>query len=349
MPTGDVGGKSKHPGPPEGGKTVKRPIPLIILLVGLTVPGAATAGGSTFPTVIPLPDEFAPEGIATGRGTQFFVGSTPTGAIYKGNLRTGAGSVLVTPSVPRLALGLAVDRRSNYLFVAGGFTGQAYVYKASNGEEVRVLQLTQPGSLVNDVVVTREAAYITDSFRPYLYRIPLGPRGRLADSVVAEEVLLTGDFVHVPGAVNANGIETTPNGEWLLVATCCPLPPAPPSPDLGKLYRVDPLTGHAMEVDLAGAWLPFADGILLDAEDDGSYTLYVVQNFLNQIAVVHLDAELLTGALTGVLTSPDLRIPATAADFGDRLYVVNARFDVSPPGVPPPPGTEYEVVGLAKP
>lgn len=327
---------------------MKPSTPLIVLLAGIMVP-VAMAGGSTFPTLIPLPDEFAPEGIATGRGTEFFVGSTPTGAIYKGDLRTGEGSILVVPSVPRLAVGLAVDRRSDLLYVAGGFFGQAYVYDASTGDEVRVFQLTAPGSLVNDVVVTRQAAYITDSFRPYLYRIPLGPRGRLAESVVPEEMELTGDFVHVPGAINANGIEATPNGEWLLVATCCPAPPAPFHPDLGKLYRVDPITGYAMEVDLGGGGIPFADGILLDAEEDGSYTLYVVQNFLNQMAVVHLDPELLTGALVGVLTSPDFRIPATVAGFGDRLYAVNARFDVSPPGEPPPPGTEYEVVGLAKP
>lgn len=328
---------------------MRRSIPLIILLVGLMVPGAVKAGGNTFPTLIPLPDEFGPEGIATGRGTEFFVGSTPTGAIYKGDLRTGEGSVLVVPSGPRIALGLAVDRRSDYLFVAGGPLGQAYVYDASTGDEVRVFQLTAPGSLVNDVVVTRQAAYITDSFRPYLYRIPLGPRGRLADSAVAEEMELTGDFFHVPGAINANGIEATPNGQWLLVATCCPVPPADFQPGLGTLYRVDPLTGYAMEVDLGGGAVPFADGILLDAEDDGSYTLYVVQNFLNQIAVVHLDPELLTGALVGVLTSPDFRVPATVARFGDRLYAVNARFDLSPPGVPPPTGTEYEVVGLARP
>jgi sugar lactone lactonase YvrE len=324
-------------------------IPLTILLAVLAVLPTSRAGGETFPTLIPLPNEFAPEGIATGRGTQFFVGSTVTGEIYKGNLRNGAGSVLVAPSPPRFAVGLAVDRRSNYLFVAGGPSGQAYVYKASTGDEVRVLQVTDPGSLVNDVVVTREAAYFTDSFRPYLYRIPLGPRGRLADSVEAEELPLTGDFVDVPGAIVANGIEATPNGEWLLVATCCPVPPGDFEPGLGAVYRVDPLTGYAMEVDLGGGWLPFADGILLDPGDDGGYTLYVVQNFLNQIAVVQLDAELLTGALVGVVTSPDFRIPATVAGFGNRLYAVNARFDVAPPGVPPPPGTEYEVVGLAKP
>lgn len=328
---------------------MKRLISLLVLLAGLTIPGGATAQGNSFPTLIPLPDEFGPEGIATGRGSEFFVGSTPTGAIYKGDLRTGEGSVLVVPSVYRLAVGLAVDVRSHYLFVAGGFLGQAYVYDASTGDEVRLFQLTAPGSLVNDVIVTREAAYLTDSFRPYLYRIPLGPGGRLADSLVPEEMKLTGDFVDVPGAINANGIEATPNGVWLLVATCCPLPPGDFQPGLGKLYRVDPLTGYAMEVDLGGGSLPFADGILLDAGDGGGYTLYVIQNFLNLIAVVHLDPELLSGAIVGVLTSPDFRIPATVAGFGDRLYAVNARFDVSGPGVPPPPGTEYEVVGMRKP
>jgi sugar lactone lactonase YvrE len=297
---------------------------------------AAPVTGASFPSIIPLPLGFAPEGIAVGHGTEFFVGSLVTGEIYKGDLRTGSGAVLVQPSPPRLAVGLALDQRSNFLFVASAFFGQAHVYDARTGADVGVFQLTTAlDAFVNDVVVTRQAAYFTDSWRPVLYRLPLGPGGRLPGPTAAEEIPLTGDYLHLPpDAVNANGIDATPNGEWLLVINW----------STGLLYRVDPLTGYAMLVDLGGETLPSGDGILLD----GGHTLYVVQSFLNQIAVVDLDPSLLTGAVVDTIANPDFRIPSTAAELGNRLYLVNARFDVAPPG-DPAPGVEFEVVGVQKP
>lgn len=297
---------------------------------------AAPMTGATFPSIIPLPDGFAPEGIAVGHGTEFFVGSLVTGEIFKGDLRTGSGATLVQPNPPRVAVGMALDRRSNYLFVASAFLGQAHVYDARTGADVGVFQLTTAlDAFVNDVVVTRQAAYFTDSWRPVLYRLPLGPGGRLPGPTAAEEIPLTGDYLHLPpDAVNANGIDATPNGEWLLVINW----------STGLLYRVDPLTGYAMQVDLGGATLPSGDGILLD----GGHTLYVSQTFLNQIAVVSLDPTLLTGTVIGTITSPDFRLPSTIAEHGSSLYAVNARFDVAPPGVPAP-GVEFEVVRVNKP
>jgi sugar lactone lactonase YvrE len=289
------------------------------------------------PKIIPLPDGWGPEGIAVGRDSQFFVGSIWTGAIYTGDLRTGAGQILVPPRPgERLAVGLAYDRRSDNLFVAGAFSGQGYVYDASTGADAGVFQLNAPGSLINDVVVTLRAAFFTDSFRPVLYRLPLGPAGELPGSTTVEEVPLGGDYLHVlgPNVVNANGIDATPDGEWLLVVNWA----------TGLLYRVDPLTGFAMQVDLGGDTLLSADGILLD----GSHTLYVVQSFLNQIAVVELDHTLLTGTIVDIITSPDFRFPSTVAEFGNRLYPVNARFDVAPPDLPTPPGLEFEVVAADK-
>lgn len=312
---------------------------LSILLLALG-PGLLSAESPTFPEVIPLPDGFGPEGIATGGGTDFFVGSLVTGAVYKGSLRTGAGGILVPPRPgERFAVGLSHDRRSNYLFVAGAFAGQGYVYDAASGADAGVFQLTtEPLNLINDVVVTREAAYFTDSFRPALYRLPLGPGGRLPAPDAAEEVPLGGEFVQVPGEVNANGIDATPNGDWLVVGNLV----------LGTLYRVDPWSGYASQIDLGGDLLPAADGILLEPGGDGAFTLYVVQNVLNQIAVVRLEADLLSGAVVGTIVSPFFRVPATVAELGNRLYAVNARFDVAPPPLPAPPDLEFEVVAVAK-
>jgi len=73
------------------------------------------------------------------------------------------------------------------------------------------------------------------------------------------------------------------------------------------------------------------DGILLQGK-----TLYVVQNSLNQIAVVNLNQSFTFGNIVDVITNPLFRVPTTLAKFGDALYAVNARF-----GTPPTPDTEY--------
>jgi sugar lactone lactonase YvrE len=278
--------------------------------------------------VIPLPDGFRPEGIAVGRGTDFFVGSIPTGAIYHGDLRTGEGAVLVPPQEGRAAIGLAVDQRTNYLFAAGGPTGNGYVYDAATGETVGIYALTAPGTFVNDVVVTRSAAYFTDSFRPYLYRLPLSAGGALPESSAVQEIALTGDFDQVPG-FNTNGIDATPNGKWLLIVQSA----------TGKLFRVNPQSGETVSIDLGGGSVPRGDGILLDGK-----TLYVVQNTLNQIAVIHLTPDLTAGQITDYVTSADFDVPTTIAEFGNVLYAVNARFST-----PPTPTTIYDVVRVTKP
>jgi sugar lactone lactonase YvrE len=284
-----------------------------------------------FPEVIPLPDGFQPEGIATGNGATFFVGSIPTGAIYRGDYRTGEGEVLVPAQAGHMAIGLEFDSRTGLLFVAGGPTGMAFIYNGETGANVASIQLASSSpTFINDVVITNDAAYFTDSFQPVLYRVPLQNNGQLPNPAVSEEIPLSGDFQFVPGpnVFNANGIDATPNGKTLIIVNST----------LGTLYTVDPDTGEATLIDLGGDTVPNGDGILLHGK-----TLYVVQNFLNQIAVVDLDSDLSTGSIEGTITSPFFRIPTTIARFGNSLYTVNARFDT-----PPMPDTEYEVVQVPR-
>ena len=145
---------------------------LVATFAALTA--SAAPGTTTFPEVIALPNGWLPEGIAVGKGSTFYSGSRADGAIYRGDLRTGEGSIFA-PGVPgRVAVGLKVDQRGRYLFVAGGPTGQAYVFDADSGALVANYALTAPGTFVNDVIVTRDAAYFTDSARPVLYRLSLG-------------------------------------------------------------------------------------------------------------------------------------------------------------------------------
>jgi sugar lactone lactonase YvrE len=302
---------------------------IVLAIIALALASLSPAlAQNVFPEVIPLPDGFQPEGIAVGRGPTFFVGSIPTGAIYRGSLRTGEGQILVPPQEDRVAIGLAFDSPSGYLFVAGGPTGEAYVYDSESGASLAEYTLTTDTDVfINDVVVTRDTAYFTNSFQPFIYRIPLGPAGSLLEGASVEVIELEGDFTQVAG-FNVNGIDATPNGKWLIIVNF----------SLGTLYRVDPNSGHATLIDLSGGSVPFGDGILLEGR-----TLYVVQNQLNQIAVVELSPSFTSGEIVDIITDEDFRVPTTVASFGRYLYTVNARF-----GTLPTPETEYEVVQVVK-
>ena len=287
--------------------------------------------GNAFQEIIPLPLGFSPEGMVNGNEAEFFVGSLAGGAVYKGDLRTGAGSIIV-PQTDKVAVGLDYDERTDYLYVAGS-TGVAYVYHGTTGQLIQTIVLNSvAGTFINDVIVTRDAAYFTDSFQEVFYRVWLMNNGRLPATPEVDEIPLTGDFEFSSGNFNGNGIVATPDGKKLILGNSA----------TGILYCVDPLTGIAEEIDLGGDSVPNNDGLVLDGK-----TLYVVQNFNNQISQIELSADFLSGDIVRVITNMAFRIPTTATLFGSRLYAVNARFDVSPPGSDPT-GIEFEVVAVDK-
>jgi sugar lactone lactonase YvrE len=277
-----------------------------------------------FPNVIHLPNGWGPEGIATGRGTTFYAASTQGGAIYAGDLRTGTGAMLVPPVSGHDSLGLKVDRH-NRLFVAGIF-GQAYVYDARTGQSLATFDLAPFGeALVNDVIVTEDAAYFTDSFNPRLFVLPIARNGALG---VPYELPLGGDFVNDPDGFNANGIAATPDGRQLIINQT----------SARKLFRVDPRTGVAREIRIDGD-PGTGDGILLRGR-----TLYQATGFENEVRVMGLDPDLKHGRLIDVITDPRFDVPTTLAGFGRRIYVVNARFDIEPG-----PDVTYDILQLPRP
>ncbi len=285
-------------------------------LVGITSP--VSAGSTTYPDVIALPDGFSPEGIAVGTGHDVYAGSLSGGAIWKGDLRSGSGELLVAGTEGGVAVGVAFDSRSGNVFVAGGPGGTATVYDGDTGTVVAEVSLG--AGFINDVIVTRTAAYFTNSFAPEIYEVPLTNRGEVDGP--ARTIPLSGDFVFVPGGFNANGIEATPNGRTLIVAGSA----------AAELYTVDPGSGVATAIDVDVAVT--GDGLVLLGR-----TLYVNENRLNRIAVVELSADLSRGTVVEYLTSDAYDVPTTSARFGSSLYSVNAKF-----GTPPTPTTPYEIV-----
>ncbi len=288
----------------------------VILSVLLAAPASAQTG---FPDTIPLPDGFSPEGIAKGRGSTMYTGSLAGQGVYAFDVRTGEGDTVVEGTEGQPFVGMKFDARSGNLFVAGGSTGTAFVFNTETGEEVASFQLAgtgeggtvpAPESFINDVVVTRDAAYLTDSSNPRLFVLPLEKNGRMDEDTDPVEVPLTGDWVQGEG-FGANGITATPNGETLIVVNS----------GEGTLYTVDPATGLATAIDLGGDTVTMGDGILLSG-----LTLYVVRNRANEIAVVRLSADFANGEIVETLTSEHFRVPTTIAHFGRALYAVNARF-----------------------
>ncbi|MCW2811445.1 MAG: superoxide dismutase, partial [Friedmanniella sp.] len=69
------------------------------------------------------------------------------------------------------------------------------------------------------------------------------------------------------------------------------------------------------------------DGMLLVGR-----TLYVVQNRLNQLAVLRLNAHGTRGSLVDTLRDPRLDVPTTVAAARGALYLPNARFGAASPG-----------------
>jgi hypothetical protein len=295
-------------------------IHLLVALAGLALALPLAATSAKRPTHINLPNGWQPEGIAI-KANSFYVGSIPTGRVWKGNLRTGQGAELV-PNRGRRAIGVEVDHR-NRLFVAGGPTGDGYVYNASTGADIAQFNFTDETSFVNDVVVTKRAAWFTDSMRQFLYKVPIGPNGWLG---TPQAVPLTGDIVYQSG-FNVNGIDATPNGKKLIIVQS----------NTGKLFKVN-RSGVARLINLGGATVS-GDGLLLH----GKRLYAVVRSPQDGVLVIRLRPNLLSGTVLRTITNSDLDDPTTVDEHGSRLYAVNARFST-----PPGPDVEYWVTQVRR-
>lgn len=287
-----------------------------------------TSRGRELPASFPLPDGFQPEGIEIGPGPVAYFGSRADGSIYRASLLTGKGAILSKgPAAGTPSLGLKTDDRGR-LFVAGGRGGDGRVIDTRTGAVLASYAFATGDTFVNDVILAQGAAWFTDSRQPFLYKVPLGRHGRLPAPEQVVKLPLTGDLVYADGN-NANGIAPTPDGRALLVVQS----------NKGLLFRVDPATGVARQVDLGTETVANGDGLLLDGS-----RLYVVQNRLNLVAVVTLDRSGTRGTVTERVGDPSFDVPTTVAAFRGRLYLPNARFTT-----PPTPTTPYNVVSIARP
>ena len=249
-----------------------------------------------------------PESIAFDAETlNFYVSNTEDGTVYRGNARDGPAELSVfLPARTHgrsVVMGLALDKGGR-LFMAGGASGRAYVYE-TDGTLVQVLE-TPPAerTLINDVIVTEDAAYFTDSFRPILFRISLNAG---ADLELDPWLDLTQTPIRYGAGNNLDGVVADPSGRYLITI----------QPNTGTLYRVDTQTQEVAQIALEGS-LATGNGLVLDAQ-----RLYVVNDEGDAIIPVDLSADFIRGVVGASFTDASLKFPTGAAKVGERLLVVN--------------------------
>lgn len=318
-----------HAGKIYAGKSIRRLAVGILAVAAFLVPApvATAAGGDRDDrsAVISLPGATGAEGIAAGEGSTFFAGDRLNGNIYRGDIDKGKAKLFITAPEGRAALGMKVDRENNLLFVAGGATGQAYVYDLATKETVKVYELAPAGtSFINDVTLTREGAWFTNSSAGELYFVPVSRHGKPGDVLPLELAPPAGT---VDVGFNLNGIAAARGGQSLIVAHT----------SRGALYAVDPDDGTNTKIDVtdsSGAPVTLAnvDGIVVRGN-----TLWAVQNVLNQVSRIELNGSLTAGKVREVITSKNFDVPTTAALFGNTLALVNAKFNT-------PAATSFEAV-----
>ena len=286
---------------------------VLSVLALLSLGSVALAQAAAPPSVYELPgDNVYPEGIAYDpESNAFFVGSATENTIFRGDVETGEVTTFVEggDKAPFSTLGMKVDAE-NQLWVAGGGSGQVFVYDLETAEQTRTIGTPEAEStLLNDLVVAPSGdVYVTDSNRPVLFKVS-------GDAETAEAWLdFSGTvFEYQEEGPNANGIEVTPDGEYLLVVQM----------NAGRLFRIEVASKEVSEVDLGGETLANADGLVLDGQ-----TLYaIIQQPQNEVAVAELAEDFASGTVTSRIQDESLAAPATAIKVKDSLLVANTQFD----------------------
>jgi DNA-binding beta-propeller fold protein YncE len=266
-----------------------------------------------------------PEGVAFDPSSgAFFVGATGDGTIYRGTLDNSTVTEFIPGAPGKEAVGMKVALGK--LYVAGGFSGAVWVYDIARKQTVASFQ-TGVGGMLNDLVVTKTGdVFVTDSFRPILWRITAAQvavgSGTPEGIPVGPEI----QYVTDPFPFNLNGIVALKGGQQLIVGQS----------NTGRLFRID-LDNNApngREIHEIAVEPLFSDGLLLDKGQ------LIVVTFDPALTFVKLDDKLERGEVVERRTDPTLREPSTVARARNFYLVVNADFGTSM--------TPFTVTGLPR-
>jgi Cu-Zn family superoxide dismutase len=264
-----------------------------------------------------------PEGITTGIDADFYVGSLRDGSIFHGRLDSETAQVWQQPGEDgrTSVLGMALHAGRN-LVACGGRTGHVFVYDLASGGLVARRTVASEPTLLNDVWVVGDTAYVTDSARPVVWRLSLADPGGVGEPEVFADLAAAGETPYL------NGVVATADESALIVAAQA----------VGALWRVDLASGAARTVELPEGYQFAADGLLL--LDDRTLLGICNEGDTRETAVFFLEGLRLDGSASvgvpfGRWTDPRMDTPTTIAVAADgRLLLVNsqlARLEPVPP------------------
>jgi Cu-Zn family superoxide dismutase len=276
--------------------------------------------------LLPLPDAAAyPEGVTVDPTTgAIYTNSANTGAIFRIDPDTGAAVRIGDPldmgdSPPAkpvsVALGLKADGQGR-LWVAGARTGSMHVVDIAPGD--RLARFTTPAGawLINDVALTADAAYFTDTLRPVLWRVA---RDSVADAALEPWLSFEGTALEYGEEPNLNGIVATPDGRYLIVVLM----------KTGRLFRIDTLTRDVATIDTGASALDGGDGLALVGQ-----RLFLVRQSAGEVVALDLSPDLSAASEVKRIKPAELAWPATIAVRGDRLIVANSQLNRRASGNP---------------
>lgn len=261
-----------------------------------------------------------PEGVAADRG-HVYATSKADGTVYRGPVDGSSLRPFLPPGQDGRTTATGIESTGRRLLVAGAETGRFSVHDAHDGSPVARYTVPEPAraTFLNDVAVTPGGdAYVTDSVRPVLYRIPAAEIERPTDATRTLQVAVALPPDSYGEGFNANGIVATPDGRALLVVYS----------NSGALYRVDLATGTTRRVELDRP-LTNGDGLELVGR-----TLHVARNFDNLISTVRLSGDHTSGVVVTERSYPGADVPTTLAISRGRLLAVNSQFDTFFSGAP---------------
>jgi hypothetical protein len=284
--------------------------------------------------VVSTSDGILPEGIDVTPAGRILVTSSANGDVFVGDV--------ATPDLRVLASG-AAQGRTSALGVHADSRGRVFVAHPdgldvldANGALLarRTVPADQAGAAyLNDLVVTHDAVYVTDSNQAIVWRASLVGNviGELAPWLDAGA--LRPDFQ--PGWFYLNGIVASPDGRRLLVS----------AQGLGALIRVDVATRGAGFVvtdgSIFGNFGP--DGMVLKGDVVRGVLNYGAPETGEGLYAVRLGDDWRSGTVVAHVTDAAFSTPTTVARSGDRYLVVNSQLDTAP-GAPP-----WTVVAVADP
>ena len=269
--------------------------------------------------ILPLPEAAAyPEGVTVDPATgAIYTNSANTGVVFRIDPETGAVVQVADPlglgdSSPArpvsVALGLKADGQGR-LWVAGARTGSMHVVDIATGQRLARFTTPQGPWLINDVALTSDAAYFTDTLRPLLWRVS---RDSIADGVLEPWLSFEGTVLEYGEDPNLNGIVATPDGRYLIVVLM----------KTGRLYRIDARTREVTAVDTGDSALDGGDGLALVGR-----RLFLVRQSAGEVVALDLSIDLTAAVEAKRIKPTELAWPATVAVRGDRLIVANSQLN----------------------